>query len=104
MKKLVGTLAAAAVFGMMAVAPASAEPVFGLIYKDATEVFGGSSNIAPAKVGTATCTSYFAVVGLGSCGIKDAMDQGKIKSLAFYDVHTKNIVGFKKVTVKAYGQ
>lgn len=102
MKKI---LAIFALVGLLSAAmPAKAEPVFGFIYKDATEAGVGFSNFAGTKVGTAKCTSYFGVVGLGDCSVTAAAKEGKIKNVAYYDVHTKNIVGFKRVTVNVYGQ
>jgi hypothetical protein len=43
-------------------------------------------------------------VATGECGIKDAMRNGDIEELGFYDTITKNILGVKKFTVKAYGE
>jgi hypothetical protein len=102
MKKILGLAALLVVMGLYT--PAKAEPVFGFIYKDATESAGVASEVAPSKVGEATCTSYFGIVGLGRCGVKEAMKNGGISSLAFYDTYTKNILGYKKVTTKAYGR
>jgi len=102
MKKILGLVALMAFAGLYS--PANAEPVFGFIYKNTTEAFGAASKKEAKKVGCATCTSYFGLVGLGECGINDAVKNGGIKALGFYDVHTKNILGYKKVTVKAYGE
>ena len=79
------------------------EPVFGLIYKNATEAGSGFSNAAANKKGTATCRSYFGLVGVGNCSVNEAAKEGKIKNVTYYDVHTRNILGFKTVTVNAYG-
>lgn len=89
--------------GFSAALPVMAESSYGLLYKNATEPGSGSSNAGSYKKGTATCTSYFALVAVGECGIKDAMNNGKIRSLAFYDTYTRNIIGYKRVTVEAYG-
>ncbi len=102
MKKLLGTLILVSLLAVAA--PAKAEPVFGFIYKDATEAGEGFANYLPSKCGKATCTSYFGVVGLGNCSVSEAAKKGGIKNVAYYDVHTRNIVGFKRVTVNAYGQ
>jgi len=78
--------------------------VLGLIYENATEPGGGSSEASPSKVGCASCRSWWGLVGTGECGIKDAMRNGDISELGFYDTITKNILGVKKFTVKAYGE
>ena len=78
--------------------------VLGLIYEHATEPGGGASDEAPAKSGCASCRSWWGLVATGQCGIKDAMRNGGIEELAFYDTITKNILGVKKFTVKAYGE
>lgn len=103
MKKMFGVFSILCIFTMF-MTPVMAEGVYGIIYKNATEPGSGSSNVAPIKKGTATCTSFLALVGVGQCGIKDAMKNGNIRSLSFYDTKTRNILGYKKVTVNAYGQ
>ena len=103
MKKLF--ISCATVFAILAIStPVQAEPVYGFIYKNSVEAGEGLSNVAASKRGSATCTSYFGIVGLGSCGIKDAAKAGNIRTVSYYDYETKNILGFKKVTVNAYGQ
>ena len=102
MKKILGLAALLVVMGLYA--PAKAEPVFGFIYKDAIEPASVASEIQPARMGEATCRSYFAVVALGECGVKEAMKNGGISQLAFYDTYTKNILGWKKVVTRAYGK
>ena len=64
----------------------------------------GSSAVTPAKTGVATFTQYFGVVALGNCSIKKAMANGKINALSYADQQTKNILGYKKVTTRVYGQ
>jgi hypothetical protein len=102
MKKILGLIAAAAVLGLHA--PANAESVFGAIFQETIQPAGVASEVVPAKSGAATCKSYFGIVALGQCGVKDAMKNGGISGLSFYDVETLNILGFKKVTTKAYGR
>ena len=64
MKKLF--ISCAALFVFLAVnAPVKAEPVYGFIYKNSTEAGEGLSNVAASKKGSATCTSYFGIVGVG---------------------------------------
>lgn len=87
-------------YGYAAVA---SEP-FGIVYQDTTHQLLGSGSVAPAKMGTATCTSYFGIVALGNCSVKQAMQNGKINSLSHADQATKNILGYKKVTTRAFGQ
>ena len=75
----------------------------GFIYQDATAPGGGYTATAANKVGTTTCKSFFHIVGLGDCSVETAMKNGKIKSLAGYDVYRKNIIGFEKITTRAWG-
>ena len=84
--------------------PAVASEPFGIVYQDTTHQLLGSGSVAPAKMGTATCTSYFGIVALGNCSVKQAMQNGRINSLSHADQATKNILGFKKVTTRAFGQ
>ena len=100
MKKLFATLALLSVMAMPAVA---SEP-FGIVYQDTTHQLLGSGSVAPAKMGKATCTSYFGIVALGNCSVKQAMQNGRINSLSHADQATKNILGFKKVKTRAFGQ
>ena len=102
MKKLFGILMLLALMASPLVM--AAENVYGIIYKDAMEAGVGFSGVAPAKKGEATCRSFFALVGLGECGINDAAKAGKIRTVAYYDIHTRNILGYKKVTTTVYGQ
>lgn len=83
---------------------ASAEGVTGFVFKDAVEAGTGSSSVAATRVGVATSKSYFGIVALGNSSITAAMKNGKICSLAYYDIATKNILGYKEVTTRAYGQ
>lgn len=102
MKKFLGIIALLAMF--TTTVPANAEPVYGLIYKNATEAGIGFTSTPASRVGEATCTSFFGIVGLGQCSINCAAKAGNIKTISYYDTHTRNILGFKKVTVRAYGQ
>ena len=102
MKKILGVVAVVAAIGFFA--QAKAEGVYGFVYKSAIEPASTASEIVPAKMGTATCKSYFGIVALGECGVKEAMKNGGITGLAFYDTQTKNILGYKKVTTRAFGK
>lgn len=102
MKKLLGTLAL--MVCLSATVANANEAVSGFIYKDAVQPGGGSGSVSPAKFGKATCTSYFGLVALGDCSIATAMKNGKISSLSHYDQDVKNILGYKKIVLKAYGQ
>lgn len=104
MKKLLAILAFGVVISMSMALNANAEGVVGIIFKEASEAGGGASSVVATKVGTSTAKSYFGIVALGDASITAAMREGKIKSLSHYDVETLNILGFKKVTTKAYGQ
>lgn len=104
MKKFLG-LAACAVFLMGAAQlSASADQVTGFVFKEAKEAVGGSGSVAPAKMGCSSCVSYFGIVALGDCSIRTAMKNGGINNLSHYDSEIVNILGYKKVKIKAYGQ
>lgn len=103
MKKLLGTIALSAILLGGNFASAN-ETISGFIFKEATQPGQTSTHAQPVKIGTATCTSYFGIVALGDCSINTAMKNGKISILSYYDEDVKNILGYKKVTVKAYGQ
>lgn len=100
MKRLFATVALLSVMAM----PAMASEPFGIVYQDTTHQLLGSGSTTPSKMGTATCTSYFGVVALGNCSVKQAMQNGRISSLSHADQATKNILGFKKITTRAFGQ
>lgn len=101
MKKLL--VSAALIVGLTSVAMAN-EAVTGFVFKEAVQPGGGSGSVSPAKCGKAECTSYFGIVALGDCSISTAMKNGKISNLSHYDQDVKNILGYKKILVKAYGQ
>jgi len=100
MKKILSTLAFAL---FLTSASFAYEPIYGFIYKNTSEAGQGYTTIQPTKSAEATCTSYFGIVGIGDCSVNTAAKNGKIKNISYYDRHTKNILGFKKVTVKVYG-
>ncbi|MDO5438178.1 MAG: TRL domain-containing protein [bacterium] len=102
MKKIFGTFAVITAVALMSM-PAFAEGVFGVIYKNATEPGVGFAPSAPYKKGCATCKSFFGIVGLGDCSVNQAAKNGSIKNVTYYDTHTLNILGFKKVTTQVYG-
>ncbi len=103
MKKLLSFVALAAVMTMFSGA-ANALDVFGFVFKNATTPGDGFNQVVPTKYGSATCSSYFGIVALGDCSVATAMKKGGVRTLSHYDVHRKNILGFQKITVKAYGQ
>ena len=100
MKKLFTAMGVLALLSM----PAMASEPLGFVYQSTTHQLLGSGSVAPAKVGTATCTQYFGVVALGNCSIKQAMTNGNIKAQSHADQETKNILGYKKITTRAFGQ
>ena len=102
MKKIFTTVALLSMLSL-SIAPSFAEPVFGFVYKNATEAGVGYSQAPVTKVGKATCKSYFGIVGLGNCSVNQAAKNGGIRNVSYYDTYTKNILGYKKVTVQAYG-
>ena len=73
-------------------------------FKETKQPGQTSTHAQPVKTGIATCKSYFGLVALGDCSINTAMKNGKISILSYYDEDITNILGFKKVVIKAYGQ
>ncbi len=102
MKKLLGSMLLMCIFAS-SMQYAHAEGVYGIIYKNAVEPGVGFSTATPNKNGQATCTSFFGIVGLGNCSVNEAAKNGKIRNITYYDTHTLNILGFKRVTVNVYG-
>lgn len=82
---------------------ARAELETGFIYGGATTPGGGYTSVVANKMGTATCTNVFLIVATGDCSVRTAMKNGKIKQLAGYDIQRKNILGFQRLTVQAWG-
>jgi len=82
---------------------AKADVVTGLIFKEAQEPGLGSGSVNVCRVGEATCKSYFGIVALGDCSTTTAMKKGKITNLSHVDTDVLNILGYKVVKVKAYG-
>ncbi len=99
MKKVVLALALL-IFTTMA---AKAEFLGGFIYNGATTPGGGYTNVAANKQGSSTCKNIWYIVTVGDCSVKTAMKNGGIRTLAGYDVHRENILGFQTITVKAWG-
>ena len=99
MKKL---LSIAALCCLISVPALAGEPI-GFIWQNTEHPLMGSGSVTPAKVGTATCKQFFGVVSLGNCSVKAAMDNGKIRALSHVDQKVKNIVGFKTIETRAYG-
>lgn len=83
---------------------AAEEGVYGVIYKNATEPGVGFSTANPVKTGEATCTSVFGIVAVGNCSVNKAAQKAEINNISYYDIHTLNILGFKRLTVRAYGE
>jgi hypothetical protein len=84
-------------------AGANAEFLGGFIYNGATTPGGGYTAAIASKQGTATCRNILYIVGVGDCSVRTAMKNGGIRSLAGYDVHRENIIGFQTITVRAWG-
>jgi hypothetical protein len=99
MKKLFLTMAILAVTAISA----NAEFLGGFIYNGATTPGGGYTPAVATKQGEATCKNVFYIVTVGDCSVRAAMKNGGIKSLAGYDVHRENILGFQTITTKAWG-
>lgn len=101
MKKILATLVLMTALCSSAFAN---EAINGFIFKEAMQPGGGSGSVAASKVGVAQCKSYFSIVAVGDCSLTTAMKKGKITNLSHYDEEVLNILGFKTVKVKAYGQ
>ena len=99
MKKL---FLAVALFCMISLPAMAVEPV-GYIYQNTTNPLAGSSNVAGTKTGTAVCKQYLGIVATGDCSLKAAMQNGKINNLGYADQTVRLILGWGKITTKAYG-
>ena len=99
MKKLFLAMAILAVTTISA----NAEFLGGFIYNGATTPGGGYTAAIASKQGEATCKNIWYIVTIGDCSVKAAMKNGGIRSLAGYDVHRENILGFQTITTKAWG-
>ena len=82
---------------------ANAEFLGGFIYNGTTTPGGGYTTTVASKTGQATCKNIWYIVTVGDCSVRTAMKNGGIRSLAGYDVHRENILGFQTITVKAWG-
>jgi len=82
---------------------AKAEFLGGFIYNGATTPGGGYTSAAATKMGSATCKNIWYIVTTGDCSVRAAMKNGGIRTLAGYDVHRENVLGFQTITVKAWG-
>lgn len=103
-KKLSLALCTLFAIAIIPISASATENPMGILYKDASQAGGGSGSVCVTKVGSAQCISYFGMVAQGDCSITTAMRNGKISSLSHYDEKIYNILGYKKITVKAYGQ
>jgi hypothetical protein len=99
MKKFIITLAVL----LVTATAVNAEFLGGFIYNGATTPGGGYTSVVPTKQGSATCKNILFIVSVGDCSVRAAMKNGGIRSLAGYDVHRENILGFQTITVKAWG-
>ena len=88
---------------MLTSAAANAEFLGGFIYNGATTPGGGYTTAIASKQGEATCKNIWYIVTIGDCSVRAAMKNGNIRSLAGYDVHRENILGFQTITTKAWG-
>ena len=88
---------------LMFASSANAEYLGGFIYNGATTPGGGYTTAVASKQGSATCKNIFFIVSVGDCSVRAAMKNGGIRSLAGYDVHRENIIGFQTITTKAWG-
>ena len=101
-KGLKSIILAIALFGFTAIG-ANAEFLGGFIYNGATTPGGGYTSTAANKQGSSTCKNIWYIVTVGDCSVRAAMKNGGIRTLAGYDVHRENILGFQTITVKAWG-
>lgn len=104
MKKILGILALLFVLCVPAAHAGDSPRVYGLIYANTTTPGDGYSTLAPSKVGSANCKSIFGLVAVGNCSVRQAMKNGGISSLSFYDMQVENILGIMTITTKAYGK
>lgn len=102
MKKIILSLICLIVFLSTSI-PANADVIYGLIYKNSTEPLLGSGSASRSRMGEATCTSFLGLVGFGDCSVATAMQKGRIRSLSHADMQIRNILGYRVVKVRAYG-
>ena len=64
----------------------------------------GDGSMNYSKVGTATSTSYFALIATGDASIQAAAENGGVKDIKYVDYSVKNILGFiGEYTTTVYG-
>ncbi len=88
---------------LFSAASVNAEFLGGFIYNGSTTPGGGYTTAVASKQGSATCKNIWYIVSVGDCSVRAAMKNGGIRSLAGYDVHRENILGFQTITTKAWG-
>lgn len=78
----------------------------GVVYSEFQIPTAVTSNSGPTtKVGTAECSSYFALVAVGDASIEAAMKNGGITKVHHVDWQVKNILGIiGKYKVTVYGE
>ena len=99
MKKLFITLAVMAFVTLSA----NAEILGGFFYGGTSTPGGGYTSAVATKQGSTKCRNMWYLVSVGDCSVRSAMKNGGIRSLAGYDVHRHNILGFQVITVTAWG-
>ena len=103
MKKLV-VLLVAAVLAVIITGCASDRPIGAIYTQSAYDIQAGPTDLEGLKVGEATATCYFGIIGVGDCSIKAAAEQGKITKISYIDRKLENILGFSKMTTRVYGK
>lgn len=99
------------ILGLFAItcAAAQANDLFranAFVYDNSTSPFSEyfDASVRPLKTGESKCTSYFHVVTLGDCSIKNAMDDAGIKKINSIDRRDKSILMYHKITLLVHGE
>ena len=80
-------------------------PVAGLVYLDVQAPEGATSNSGSSKVGTATASSLFGLIGTGDASIDTAAKNGGITRIHHVDSASKSLLGiYSTYTVTVYGE
>lgn len=79
------------------------QPVRAFLLNNTVQAGDGYNNVTITKYGDASCTSFLGLLSFGDCSVYKATSNGEITNLAYYDILTKSFLGFKKITLRAYG-
>ncbi len=104
MKKALLLIVGALILATVATGCASDRPFGSLYTKSTYDVVPGPTDLANAKVGTATANNFFGIVGIGDCSIKAAAEAGGITKISHVDRNVDCIIGISTITTQVYGK